>query len=249
MDAQQSAERRRRALSALMDGEDAAAGEFPASTAAAAGESVCRWVCESWRGDGELREDWHAYHLIGDVLRSDDLAIAPARDEALLIAIRARLADEPVVLAPWNAADATAADAVFETPRQALGLVGAAGIAAAGVPRRRSWLAPGAVAAGFVAVAGVVVALRGLDSDDRARTLAAAGPSVASVAAQSAPSSTPAVALSAGAGAAALLGGRRALREAQLTPYLAAHKQYGGSAAFAMPVAGFSAAYGEAPQR
>ena len=53
-----------------------------ASTAAAAGESVCRWVCESWRGDGELREDWHAYHLIGDVLRSDDLAIAPARDEA-----------------------------------------------------------------------------------------------------------------------------------------------------------------------
>ena len=43
---------------------------------------------------------WHAYQLIGDVLRSEDLAAEPAADEAFLVALRARLADEPVVLAP-----------------------------------------------------------------------------------------------------------------------------------------------------
>ena len=35
------------------------------------------------------RSTWHAYHLIGDVLRSDDLARPPARDAAFLAALRA----------------------------------------------------------------------------------------------------------------------------------------------------------------
>ena len=43
---------------------------------------------------------WHAYHLIGDVLRSDDLASAPGRDAAFLQRLSARLDDEPAVLAP-----------------------------------------------------------------------------------------------------------------------------------------------------
>ena len=87
-------------------------------------------ACRDWAADGEARRTWHAYHLIGDVLRSEDLATDARGDAAFLSAIRTRLADEPVVLAP-------------------------------SLPRRRQvWLAPVAAAAGFVAVAGVVVVLR-----------------------------------------------------------------------------------------
>ena len=72
-------------LSALADGEvDAAAA---ASLAAA------------WRDDAMLRRRWHAYHLIGDALRSEELA-AGAGDAAFLRRLRERLDREPVVLAP-----------------------------------------------------------------------------------------------------------------------------------------------------
>ena len=76
----------RQALSSLMDGdlEPGAAGEAFAA----------------WRQDADVRASWHAYHLIGDVLRSEDLATRPASDEAFLRSLRARLADEPVPMAP-----------------------------------------------------------------------------------------------------------------------------------------------------
>lgn len=89
-------------------------------------------ACRDWAADGEARRTWHAYHLIGDVLRSEDLASDARGDAAFLAALRTRLAAEPVVLAP----------------------------AAAPARRRQVWLAPVAAAAGFVAVAGVVVVLR-----------------------------------------------------------------------------------------
>jgi len=91
-------------------------------------------ACRLWRDDPAARQAWHAYHLIGDVLRSDELARAPARDAAFLAGLRERLSAEPVVLAP----DAP-------TPR---------------APRRQAWLMPAAAAAGFVAVAGVLVVMR-----------------------------------------------------------------------------------------
>jgi sigma-E factor negative regulatory protein RseA len=110
-------------LSALVDGQ-----ALPHEVAAA---------CQSWREDERLRERWHAYHLIGDTLRSQELASAPQRDEAFLAALRQRLAAEPVVLAP-------------------------AAVVAAPAPARRrmGWQAPAAVAAGFVAVAGVLTVAR-----------------------------------------------------------------------------------------
>ena len=74
-------EDRRALLSALADGE---------ADAAQAG-------CALWRDDAEARATWHTYHLIGDVLRSDDLAAQPARDAAFLAALRERLAAEPTV--------------------------------------------------------------------------------------------------------------------------------------------------------
>jgi sigma-E factor negative regulatory protein RseA len=73
-------------LSALADGE--VDGADPAA------------LCAGWAGDEAVRRDWHAWHLIGDVLRSEDLASDPRRDRQLCAAIRARLRQEPVVLAP-----------------------------------------------------------------------------------------------------------------------------------------------------
>ena len=105
-------------LSALADGEREA---LPHGSA-------------QWRDDAGARECWHLYHLIGDVLRSDELASPPARDAAFLAGLRQRLAAEPVPLAPAAA------------PASPL--------------RRLGWRAPAAVAAGFAAVAATLVLMR-----------------------------------------------------------------------------------------
>lgn len=99
--------------------------------------------CALWRDDDEARRRWHAYHLIGDVMRSEDLAARPARDAAFLRDVRSRLAAEPVVLAPEPI------------------------VAALPARRRPSWLLPGAAAvAGVAVVAGVLVVARtGATSD------------------------------------------------------------------------------------
>lgn len=94
-------------------------------------------AARAWRDDAEVRATWHRYQLIGDVLRSSELAQPAARDAAFLQGIRERLAAEPVVLAPAP---------VEQVPA-----------------RRRAqsrWAMPVAVAAGFVVVAGVLVVAR-----------------------------------------------------------------------------------------
>jgi sigma-E factor negative regulatory protein RseA len=50
--------------------------------------------------DQEDRASWSRYHLIGDALRSDDLAVSPATSSAFLASFSARLEQEPHVLAP-----------------------------------------------------------------------------------------------------------------------------------------------------
>ncbi len=103
----------RRWLSALADGDAEAAQRG----------------CELWRSDPQARQSWHAYHLIGDVLRSEELAGPPAHDAAFLARMRERLAHEPVPLAPTAA-----------------------------VVRRPRWLVPVTAAASVAVVAGVLVA-------------------------------------------------------------------------------------------
>lgn len=175
-------EQRKRLLSELADGELDAEGT--------------RRACAVWREDPALRDDWHSYHLIGDVLRSEDLAATPRHDEAFLSALRSRLAAEPVVLAPQPAAPRAAA-------------------------ARRRWVAPMAVAAGFMAVAGVLVVTRlaAPVQDPSSTALAAAEPVQASSTVQD-------------ASEAALAPGReqQLIRDARLDRYLAAHKQFGGDA-------------------
>lgn len=175
---------RQQALSALMDGE----------------ANQADLACNAWRDDAGARADWHAYHLIGELMRSDDVRCSPHRDARFLGRLRERLADEPVVLAP-------AAEAAAVTR------VGAV---------RHAWAAPVAVAAGFVAVAGVLLVTRGAVPGgveaDRSPLVATQG-----------------AAPSASASSAALGAEGRLVRNAELDRYLAAHKQYSGTSALAVP--------------
>lgn len=121
-------------LSALVDGE-LAAHEVGAA-------------CQAWRDSSETRAAWHSYQLIGDVMRSEDLA-AGASSAAFLSRFRDRLAQEPVVLAP----DSAARQRVRSEPEVA---------AVAAQPlRRRMWAGPMAVAAGFVMVVGALISTQG----------------------------------------------------------------------------------------
>lgn len=130
--------------------------------------------CAMWLGDAQLRDHWHAYHLIGDVLRSDDLAHSAAADAAFLQTLRLRLADEPALHAPASKSPAPwRPDAV---PKRA----GVAG-STASARFRRGWqrrVVPVAVAAGVMTVATVVIITQGRgglgERSNQATTLAVA---------------------------------------------------------------------------
>lgn len=189
-------------LSAVIDGEAELAAVVQA--------------CAAWRESASTRTAWHAYHLIGDVMRSEDLAASPRRDAEFLARLRERLAAEPVVLAP-----------------QPLPVV-----SPAAARRRRTWVGSAAVAAGFVAVAGVLVVTRAPAPQEAGSPLAAAsapaGGAVLPVAATTAVAAGPAVA-EAAAETEALVRSGQVLRDARLDRYLAAHKQFAGSSALGVP--------------
>lgn len=201
----------RQDLSALMDG-------------AADGGAMAR-ALGAWRDDVQCRADWHAYHLIGDVLRSDDLAHAPARDEAFLAAVRMRLASEPVVLAPAPTKVPVIADAAV-APRFA---------DRAPARRRGRWLAPAAVAAGFMAVSGVLVVTR------------LAEPVNGDAQITRAPSAVPPGFMPVSNPQPVTDG--RVIRDARLDRYLAEHKRFGTSSAVAVPAVVLRNATTAAPAR
>lgn len=157
-------------------------------------------ACGLWRDDAAARQTWHAYHLIGDVLRSEELAREPGRDAAFLAGLREKLAAEPVVLAP---ATATARDRA-----------------------RQTWLLPAAAAAGFVAVAGVLVVLR----------LGTPGaPVPAAVLAGASGSGFTAVSNAAPLAAQFPAVGADFIRDSHLDEYLRVHQAAGGGVASAAP--------------
>jgi sigma-E factor negative regulatory protein RseA len=198
-----SPDAKRAALSALMDGD----------------RSVSDEACRAWRIDAEARADWHAYHLIGDLMRSEEHRADEARDARFLAAVRARLANEPVVLAPSPAA---AAPGSTRAPVRAL--------------RARRWMVPTAVAAGFVAVAGVLTVTRVSAPDGAPTTLA--------VGVLPAPVVSPEVAASqAGVQAATMI------RSAELDRYLEAHRQYANGATQVAPGGAVRNAAATAPGR
>ncbi len=185
-------------LSALLDGE--------------LDESGTRDACARWQADADCRRDWHSWHVIGDVLRSEELAIGADGDVAFLSSLRLRMAAEPIVLAP-------------------------APLPATVAARRRSrWLMPGAAAAGFVLVAGTFVALRVGDTGTGALVADRSGAGAAGAVPVGAVNATvPTAAVRTIEPDAATSG--RVIRDARLDRYLAAHKQFAGSTAPVWPQA------------
>lgn len=209
-------------LSALTD------GELDSADAARA--------CGAWRDDAEARGRWHAYQLIGDVLRSEDLSSSAAHDAAFLVSIRARLAQEPVVLAP---------EPFVEAP------VVAPHVANVSRGSRWSWMAPSAVAAGFVLVTGALLATRSPVAGNTESLFARVGLGSAP-SAQMVNVSTPTLAASDSISSlepqAMVLTGKM-LRDARVDLYLSAHKQFAGSSALGVPSGFLRNAAAEAPNR
>lgn len=180
-------------------------------------------ACAAWRDDAEARRDWHAWHLISDVLRSDELASSADHDARFLSTLRTRLAGES---APTDA-NVVSLDAVRAARR----------------PVR--WMLPSAMAAGLVLVVGTFTLVRpGQPVADPAAVLASAD--------TSAPTPAPALPASeriVAAGEGRLVTDHRMLRDAQLERYLAAHKQFAGTTALGVPSAFLRSATVESPSR
>jgi sigma-E factor negative regulatory protein RseA len=194
----------RRILSALADGD--------------ATDSEAARAFQAWRDDPDARASWHAYQLIGDVLRSEDLAVEPAADESFLVALRARLADEPVVLAPRPRVEA-----------EPMAMAAAANASAGGARSRGRWQGPVAMAAGFLVVVGGLNIVRPFNHGAAvplASATTASGPVLASATSIN----------NSGVVATSLQTPAQTQAAAdQLAPYLAAHRQSSMSGPFQMP--------------
>jgi sigma-E factor negative regulatory protein RseA len=119
LSASQYPDHRLYALSALYDGQaDAAEQEL---------------ALKSCHFDPRVMRAWQDWHLIGDVMRSEELASSRGRDDAFLERFRVELAREPVVLAPSAAAPAESlSPAVVRSRLRRVGQLRTAMAAAAG---------------------------------------------------------------------------------------------------------------------
>lgn len=156
----------------------AAAGQLPSATpetpvdwaslsALADGRrEACDAALSAWSSSAQARAAWHELQLIGDVLRSDELASPVGHDELFLQRLRLRLETEPTILAPMAIEQGASLGAGARGQR---------------LRRRSAAWSYGAVAAGFVAVGSVVLMLNGPSSLPSAPSvLAGSGPSSAS---------------------------------------------------------------------
>lgn len=136
-------QQRRMRVSAVMDGDLDEA-------------ELQRWLAQEAQ-QRDVQGDWHIYHLIGDVLRSSDLASTKEQDQRLLERVQQSLNTEPVVLAPAAAA-ASVAPATRSAPI-----------------RRRLWAGSAAVVAGFAVVAAAFFTTRADFGDASVITLVSGG--------------------------------------------------------------------------
>lgn len=209
-------------LSALTDGESNA--------------DEVKVLCAAWKDDERARQDWHLYQLIGDTLRSNELAQAPEHDSKFLQRLSERLALEPIVLAPHPAM--IGGHEAFRSIR-------------------KHWLGLSAVSAGFLLVAGALLVMQGngvWEQADGANRLAQADASantkVTAVAGANKVGSSIGERGSNLVAQATAKGGERTelassesyanrgngplIRDAQLERYLRAHKEYGAGAGLGM---------------
>ena len=219
----------RQALSALMDGD--------------ADDSTVARACAAWRAEVHARADWHAYHVIGDVLRTADQCPSSRGDAAFVEALRRRLELEPVVVAPAPVAVAEPAAV-------------AGNVAAFAAGRRGGWRAPFAAAAGVAAVAGVVFLMRPGALDAQAPLVATTAPAAAAdvPAAAAVQSPTPVLASTREAPAReatpiVVVRDPRMLRDQRLDRYIDAHRQFAEGTLSVMPAGTVRGVSTLAPER
>lgn len=203
-------------LSALVDGE-------------LSGDALAQAV--AWAEEGEGHSNWQLYHLVGDVLRSPELAHHSQHD--LLSGLRAQLAQEPPLrlqsapleqLAVAQPPLTSAARSVVRDP-----------VANAAVFRWK-------VAAGFASVAAVAALGWSLVAvpADHASQLAQAPATLVAPTLQVAQRPAMSQASTAAADSAVIAvstgnGNEVILRDPRLDELLAAHRQFGSKAALQMP--------------
>ncbi len=207
-------------LSALMD------GELEADALAA--------LCDDWRRDPDMRLRWHSYQLVGDVLRSEDLASTAAHDAEFLHRLRLKLEAEPVVLAPQ----------ALEVPAVAASTAGLR-------PSRpwRAWRSSAAVAAGFMVVAvGAVSLMRPQSVGVETAALQAQAPAAVVLPAQGQAVVASSLQTSNTGANNAVLNGTL-IRDARLDQYLAAHQQLAGGSLLGGHAAFLRQAATDAPRR
>lgn len=174
-------------LSAFVD------GEFTA------GEHLNGFFAEL---DRESRVVWSDYHLIGDVLRSDDLALGAAASQSFMAGFAARFEAEPHVLAP----------AALPAARESAGRV------ARILALRHRVMPTLAVAAAAATLTWVVV------PQMRGAGLAGGGAQIASVSQQG--DGVQRVAMNAAPVQTAAVQDGNIIRDARLDEYLEAHQQF-----------------------
>ena len=174
--------------------------------------------------EDEGRSSWHLYHLVGDVLRSPELAHHAADNGQFLQRLQHRLAEEPLVGRPAQESLQTAV--------------------APPAPSQQAANAPvfhWKMLAGFASFA--VVAVVGWNAWDGLQSAPAGG---AQLAVMSSPTQAPpptALALADSQAPQVML------RDPRLDELLAAHKQFGSPSALQMPAGFLRNATFEAPAR
>lgn len=163
------------------------------------------------------RATWSAYHLVGDVLRSDDLAQGAAQADGFMARFSARLADEPHLLAPAPASRPVSTGLGAPADREVA--VGN-GVTPFGVRRR---VAPAFAIAAAAAVLSWVV----LPQLQHLSNPGAAGVSPAALSAATQPDGDVRPVSVAASPAPSAPAQPNVIRDAALDQYLEAHMQFG----------------------
>ncbi|WP_367849005.1 sigma-E factor negative regulatory protein [Rhodoferax sp. WC2427] len=182
----------------------------------------------------EAQATWHAYHVVGDVLRSNDLAFC-TDDQAFLARFQSRLALEPVLAPALNTTNLIAIAAYESSAKALFDAQDISDDVAANAPSFRWKMVAGLASVLAVVAVGwnVMGGLGGTPTGQQLAQATSATPVLQAVALDSPKNAAPQV----------------MLRDARLDALMAAHKQFGGTSALQMPAGFISNATYETPAR
>jgi sigma-E factor negative regulatory protein RseA len=168
----------------------------------------------------EARADWEIYHQIGDVLRSDDMAVTMSSGFAARMAARLEL--EPAIVAP--------AHAPFSSEHAAIGRAARISASVDMVSSRaRRWAVPGVIAAAvasaaFIATPQLMVAMKGEPAPSVNESMVASTGMVQQTRISNTATETGQL-----AAASSTVSGEVVLRDPRIDDYLLAHQRFSPS--------------------